>query len=145
MITPGQYPAKIISHAITETKAGEPQAAVTIKVEIGDGMTQNITWYGSFKEGKAREITIKALLTCGLQGNNPGGSLEIGKEVMATVEEKPDDKGVLRTRVAWINPLNQVRNVIPKDLAAAKLAALEGFVMAARQSNGGAGSDEIPF
>lgn len=144
MIAPGQYPAKVLSHAITETKAGEPQATITLQLEL-DGKKASLVWFGSFKEGKAREITVKALLTCGLVGNNPGGALEIGKEVMITVDNETDQAGRVRTRIKWINPLSIVRNVIPKELAAAKLAVLEGFVMAARQSNGGADPSDLPF
>jgi hypothetical protein len=71
MINPGTYPAKVISHAISETRGGDPQAAVTFSFDANGPKT--MTWYGSFKEGKAREITIKALLACGLKGNNPAG------------------------------------------------------------------------
>lgn len=143
MINPGTYVAKIVSQAISETKAGDPQAVVTFSFD--DNGPKTISWYGSFKEGKAAEITIKALLACGLKGNNPAGPLEIGKEVSIVIEEEEGQDGKIRARVRWVNSLGAVRNVIPPDAAKAKLAALEGAVMAARAKNGSSDPDEIPF
>jgi hypothetical protein len=155
MTNPGTYAAKVISHAISETKAGDPQAAVTFS--FNDGGPKTMTWFGSFKEGKARDITIKALLACGLKGNNPAGPLEIGKEVSIVIEDEEGQDGKTRSKIRWVNALGAVRNVIPQDMAKAKLSDLEGAVMAARQgANGGGNSDfgsfgsgsfddEIPF
>lgn len=144
MITPGTYTAKIISHSITETKDGNPQASVTFSFEA-DGKPQSMTWFGSFKEGKAREITVKALLVCGLKGNNPAGSLDIGREVSIVVEDDEGQDGKMRSRIRWVNALGGSRNVIPQDMAKSKLADLEGAVMAARQATGIEDTDDIPF
>ncbi len=140
-IQPGTYVAKVVSHAISETKAGDPQAAVTFGF---DGHT--MTWFGSFKAGKASEITIKALLVCGLKGNNPAGPLEIGKEVSIVVEEEIGQDQKARMKIRWVNALGGgIKNVIAQDLAKAKLSALEGAVMAARSGQGVDHSEEIPF
>lgn len=146
MVKPGTYKATVISHAISETKAGLPQAAVTFSFEA-DGRPQSLTWFGSFKEGKAREITAKALIVCGLKGNNPAGDLEIGREVSIVVEDETGDDGKVRSKIRWVNPPNAVRNVIPSDMAKAKLAELEGAIMAARQELNipDADEDQIPF
>lgn len=143
MIKPGTYVGTILSHAVSETKAGDPQAAVTFSFEA-DGKSHTMTWFGSFKEGKAQEITLRALLTCGLKGNNPAGLLEIGKQVSLVIDEEKDQNGKLRTKIKWVNPLGGVKNVMPPDLAMNKLEALAGAVAMARQENN-IPDDDIPF
>lgn len=142
MVTPGTYTAKIVSHAITEAKSGNPQAAVTFSFEA-DHKTQSMIWYGSFSE-KAVPFTLKALLACGLKGNNPAGPLEIGKEVSIVIEDEVGQDNKTRSKIRWVNAPGAVRNVIPPDMAKAKLSALEGAVMAARQSLGKPEDDELP-
>lgn len=144
MIKPGTYAGTIQSHVISETKAGEPQAAITFSLE-SEGRPHTMTWFGSFKEGKAREITIKTLLICGLKGNNPAGPLEIGKQLSLVVEEEKGQDGKVRSRIRWINALGAVKNVIPKDMAISRLDSLAGAVAAARMENGAHEIDEIPF
>lgn len=140
-IEAGKYIAKILDHAISETKAGDPQAVVTFGF---DG--HKLKWYGSFKAGKAAEITIKALIVCGLKGNNPAGDLDIGKEVSITVADETGSDGVTRTKVKWVNSLGGgLKNVVTQDLARAKLSALEGAVFAARSSSGVEDTSDIPF
>lgn len=136
-IQPGTYVAKVVSHAISETKGGDPQAAITFGF---DGHT--LTYFGSFKPG-ALKFTIQALLACGLKGQNPAGALEIGKEVSIVVADEVGQDGVSRTKIKWVNKLGGVKNVIAEDAARAKLSALEGAVMAAREEQGV--QDEIPF
>lgn len=143
MVNPGHYIATILSHAIGETRKGDPQAVVTFAFEASG--PQKITYYGSFSE-KAMQYTIKNLITCGLKGNNPAGDLEIGKQVEIVIDIEADENGKDRNKVKFINRIGETRNAIPQDLAKAKLAALEGAVMAARQSMPAAkDSDEIPF
>lgn len=139
-MTESRYRATIVSHAISETKAGDPQAVITLSYD-SDG-PKSITWYGSFKE-KALPHTLKALLVCGLQGNNPSGALEIGKEVYITIGDEAGSDGKMRTKVKWINPVGGFRKVMPQDLAKSKLSALEGAVMSARASLNI--NEEIPF
>lgn len=143
MVNPGTYNAKVLSHAISETKAGLPQAVVKFTFEAA-GTAHTLTWFGSFKEG-ALPHTIKALLACGLQGNNPGGALEIGKEVLIVVEDDKGEDGKTRNKISWVNAVNEIKKAIPKELALSKLAALEGAVLQARQKTGMTGEDEIPF
>lgn len=142
MINPGIYKAKVVSHGISETSKGDPQAYITFSYE-DDGTNHSITWYGSFSE-KAVPFTVKTLLICGLKGNNPAGELEINKEVSITIENEVGQDGKERTKVKWVNALNAVRNVIPNDLAKAKLSQLEGAVMLAKQKLG-LSDDEFGF
>lgn len=145
MIKPGTYQGTLIQHAISETRNGDPQAVVKFSVDA-DG-PQQITWYGSFKPGKAQEITIKALLTCGLRDNNPAGPLEIGKEVSLVIDVEKGDDNKERNKVLWINSLGEIKKVIPADMAKAKLSSLEGAVMMARNKIAPSFNtdDEIPF
>jgi hypothetical protein len=143
MVTPGTYKATILSHAISETKAGNPQAVVTFGFEV-NGSSHTLTWYGSFSE-KALPHTLKALIVCGLKGNNPAGDLDIGKDVLIVVENEADEQGRERNKIRWVNALNSIRNVIPKDMAAAKLSSLEGAVMSARLKLGVSSEDDFGF
>lgn len=144
MIQPGTYIAKVVSHAISETKGGDPQAAITFSFTEAGKIQHSLTYFGSFKE-KARPFTIKALLACGLKGNNPAGPLEIGKEVSIVVENEEGQDGKIRAKIRWVNQLGGVKNVINPDAALAKLAALEGAVFAARSESQIHDSDSIPF
>jgi len=143
MVEAGTYTAKTISHTIALTKKGDPQSVVTFEVTAKDG-THKITYYGSFSE-KAREYTIKNLITLGLKGNNPAGELDVGKQVELVIDLETGDDGKTRPKVKFINLLGQVRNAIPQDLARAKLADLEGAVMAARSKINSKDDEEIPF
>ena len=144
MIEAGTYKATVFSHAISETKKGEPQAVIAFAFTDKAG-PQKITYYGSFSE-KARQYTIKNLITCGLKSNNPADDLEIGKEVEIVIDTEVDEQGRERAKVKFINEPGMTRNVIAQDLAKAKLSALEGAVMAARASMPKKhDSDEIPF
>lgn len=143
MVKPGTYVATVLNHAITETKAGNPQAAVSFSFSDADGSHQ-ITWYGSFSE-KAMPHTVKGLLACGLKGNNPAGELEIGKEVSIVIEHDTDDDGKVRNKVRWVNSIGGFQRAVAPDLAKSKLANLEGAVMLARQKLGLVDNDEIPF
>lgn len=149
MIKPGTYKATVLTHAISETKDGLPQAAVTFSFDA-DG-PKTLTWYGSFKE-KSIKFTVKALIACGLKGNNPSGQLEIGKEVSIVINDEVGRDGKIRSRVQWVNSIGGIRNVIPQEQAKVRLATLEGAVMAARNDLGSsadshadlAGDEEIP-
>lgn len=144
IFSPGTYAAKVTAHAITETKSGDPQAAVTFEFEVGEGK-RKITWFGSFKD-KALPFTLKGLLACGLKGNNPAGPLEIGRGVSIVIETETDQQGKEQSRVRWVNAAGGLRNVVPQQSAISKLAALEGAVMAARVDNGISDDDDsIPF
>lgn len=144
MVKPGTYSAKVLSHAISETKAGNPQAVIKFSFE-SDGAPHTLTYFGSFSE-KAAPHTIKALLTCGLQGSNPAGPLEIGKDVLIVVEDEVGEDGKTRSKIRWVNEAGQIRNIIPQDAAKAKLSNLEGLVMMQKQKLGVTDdSDPIPF
>lgn len=65
-IETGKHLAKIVDCGIKKSKAGNNMAFLAFELsETG----QRITWNGSLKEGKAQEITLKTLLSCGFNGD----------------------------------------------------------------------------
>lgn len=131
LVKSGRYPAKVVSHAITETKGGDPQAAIRFGFETSDG-PKELTFFGSFKGG-ALEHTLKALVASGLKGNNPAGPLEIGKDVSIVVEINKDINGNDRNVVRWVNQPGGVTNKMDDMSAKAKLEQYTGAVMALRE------------
>jgi hypothetical protein len=140
MLPVGKFKATVLEHHISTTSKGDPQAVVKFEVDH-QGSKVDITWYGYFTP-KTEASTIKGLIACGLEGNNPAGPLQIGKQVLITVEHEMDKEGNMRAKVRWVNPIGAPKNVMSQELAKVKLAQLEGAVLAARQ---GSSSDEIPF
>jgi hypothetical protein len=144
-ILAGKYQAKILDYGIGLTEAGNPQ--IMIILGFDDGQPRELTWYGSLKEGKAREITIKALLACGLKGNDidgiadgiGGGPLDADTPVSITVEYETNQNGKSFPRVRWINRSGSaLKNKMTKEEAKIKLGCLnlKGEVIAARQETG---------
>ena len=110
---------------------------------------RELTYFGSFKE-KAAEHTIKALVVCGLQGANPAGPLEIGKEVSIVVELDKDLEGNDRNVIRWVNKLGGIINPMENAEAKSKLEKFAGLVMATKQALGADeplfdDSEPIPF
>lgn len=142
LIKPGTYAAKVLDHGITETKSGDPQAAVRFTFQTEDGQRE-LTWFGSFKD-TVIEHTIKGLVACGLQGNNPAGPLEIGKEVSIVVAVDTNDKGQQRNIVRWVNmPGGSLKKIDPRE-AAMKLERFAGAVAAFKSKEGIAPKNHAP-
>lgn len=150
----GKYTAKILDYGIGITKAGDP----TVVVRFGFGQGQSLIWNGSLKEGKAQEITIKALLTLGLSNEDnlealadgiDSNLLDINREV--EIDVQPDTyEGKTRMRIAWINPLggSTFRNAMSKNEFKIKLGGmnLKAAVKAAKLERGITDSiKDIPF
>src|SRR5690606_13826997 len=112
LVKPGIYNAKLVDYYIGKTNQGLPQAELWFEFEA-EGTKRTMPYFGTFKEGKGREITLKALLVCGLRGNDPsiltlgkeGNGLELGKEVSITISQENDQDGRARNRIQWVNPL----------------------------------------
>lgn len=131
---PGIYKAKISNYGITNTKAGDPQIAVLFDFENQEKVPCEMTWFGTLKEGKGRDITLKALLTMGMRGNDiealAGGldsnTLNPENPVNITIDEEPDQAGKYHMRVKWINSVGGAafRDKLTKDEAKVKLGAL---------------------
>lgn len=134
LVKPGKYLARIVEHAITETKSGEPQAVVKFGFDVEETYRE-LNWFGSFKE-KALEHTLRALVNCGLKGNSPAGPLELGKEVSITVETDVNQDGKERNVVRWVNKIATLGKKVDDMTAKAKLEKYSGAVMALKQREG---------
>lgn len=161
MIEPGMYNAKILNYGVKQTKSGD--AAPTIKFAVG---SNPVFWQGSWKEGKPREISLEALITCGFKKESvrdlykfadglDSGLLDISKEVNVTVEHETFD-GKTYPRVSWINQAGaagKFKNAI--DSGTTKMLikgmGIEADMMAMYQSIAepvkavAAASEDIPF
>lgn len=146
-IEAGIYEASILDYGIGETKAGYPQVMIRFGFTDKDGHLHEMNWYGSLKEGKAQEITCKALLACGMKGNDlnaltdgvPSNTLDCSTNVRITIEEEPKEDGTgSRMKIRWINPLGGLTKKLTKSEANVKLGALnlKGVMMAARAETG---------
>lgn len=99
--------AQITDYGIATTKTGNPQ--IMIKFNCEDGKSR--TWYGSLKEGRAREITIDTLLRCGfkgddvsvLAGGHTSGQLDHNVELELVIENEVGQDGKTYERIRWVN------------------------------------------
>jgi len=62
MINAGTYIGKLKNYGIKISGSGKPQIACQFQI-IEDETVHNITWFGSFNEGRAQEMTIKTLMS----------------------------------------------------------------------------------
>lgn len=105
----GRFKARVTDYGISETLGGDPQIFVVFDVDFSTGLTP-MTWYGTLKEGKGRDITLKALLTLNMQGNDigalldgkDGGAIPLGSEASIVTAEN-EYNGKTSVRIAWVN------------------------------------------
>jgi hypothetical protein len=62
IINAGTYIGKLTNYGIKMTGSGKPQIACQFQI-INNETVYSITWFGSFNEGKAQEMTIKTVMT----------------------------------------------------------------------------------
>jgi len=108
MINPGTYAAKITDYGLYQKEGKAPSVMVQFQlIET----PEKITWFGSLKEGKAREFTTKTLVqTLGYKGTD-GSDLAQGQgsEVLSEnkhfelVVEHNTYQGKTSARVKYIN------------------------------------------
>lgn len=153
-IEAGNYQAKIVDYGIGATKSGDPQVMVLFEFSDAEGQRHELTWFGTLKEGKGQEITLKALLTCGMVGNEVenlaegvlSNVLDVDTPVQIVVEREAgrDQSGspTAQTypRIKWINRLGGTAfaNKLTKHDAKFKMSALnlKAAVMDMRQKTG---------
>lgn len=144
-ITAGIFEARISNYGITVTKEGHPQVAILFDYNDHDGTPHEVTWFGTLKEGKGQEFTLKSLLYCGFSGSDPAdladgantGLLDTMTPVKITIEEQ-EYNGKRQMKVAWINRIGGAIKSITKSEAKLKMGALnlKGALAAARQETG---------
>lgn len=150
---PGRYTGYIRNYGLGENKSGMPNVWINFDVKDTNGDTYGYTWFGSLKEGRAREITIDALLACGLTGNNlenlksgiEGGALDQTQGVELHLEEETWD-GKTRLKVKWINKQGGMKfDKLASENAAKKMKGLNlDAEVAARRKETGI-TDDLPF
>ena len=144
---PGVYEARISNYAIGTTQAGDPQVLILLNYNDEENAPHEVTWFGSLKEGKAQEITLRTLLDCGFSGSDPvdladgtdSHLLDVITPVRITIEEH-EYQGKKSLRVQWINRMGgrALEKKITKSEARIKLGALnlKGALAQARQEMG---------
>jgi hypothetical protein len=117
MLNAGTHNAKMINYGIKTTQSGKPQIACQFQV-IENEEVHTLTWFGSFNEGKAQEITIKTLISVmdlfcepseiesaldriATQGTD-SGLLNTDKDY-ALVVEHDSYEGNTRAKIRWVN------------------------------------------
>lgn len=103
--------AKIKAYGLEKNKNGITQASITFEFLEGERM-KNISWFGSLKEGKAQEITLKTIYDICEYGypsleefaNCVGLNVEKDYELEFKVEEY---NGKLYEKVSWVNNVHR--------------------------------------
>jgi hypothetical protein len=148
---------KIQDYGISLTKANSAQVTVNFK---NTETNESINWWGSLKEGKAREITIKNLFLMGFSGDDiaqiasgiEGGALNHIQEYELVIEEH-EHEGKKSKRVKFINLPGSggIKNKLDETSAkdALKALNLKGDVLALKKEMGVTESEkpkeDVPF
>lgn len=87
------------------TKGGNEQIAVPVQITEGEHAGAVVTWFGTFAEGKATEITLKALRACGWSTSDLTDLAGLGANEVEAVIEWETYNGVDRMKVKWLNTI----------------------------------------
>lgn len=151
-IVAGKFTARVTDYSIGETKAGLPQIIVRLAYNDADGDSHAVNWYGSLKEGTARNITLAALKLLGKKDETPidalcdgpaGGALEADLDVAISIEMQ-EYNGKWTPRVN-IGGTSGGGGKISRDAARAKLAEMGLSTSAAGEQQSAPKSEEVPF
>lgn len=132
VIDQGHYSANIIDYGITSSKAGDPLVMIAFETLDNQNDRYELIWRGSLKSEKAQQITVKALLCCGMTGNDiqavadgpAGNALDMQAPVSIKVEHELGTDGRPYAKVAWINRKTAQVAKLTKSDAKLKLGAL---------------------
>ncbi len=124
MIAVGKYEAKVVDYGMRFSHNGNLSMVIGFAFNQ-DGEEKRLAWFGSFKEGKARDITFKTLIVCGLKSDDidslaegpTSGLLDTDKSVEIDIGVGFDSNGQQQTRIKWVNELG---GGIWNDLASAQ-------------------------
>ena len=143
MVQAGKYLAQVQSHAVTQAKSGNYQVEVVFEIQDDTPMGaqgQTVRAWFSLSE-KASPYTIQKLITMGLKGDDVTGDLDKNRVIEIVLQDKVKPDGQTKVEVAFVNPIGQIKNQVPQDLAKAKLAGLSGLVAKIRSESGDDGSE----
>jgi len=122
----GRHVAHVESWGVRETKSGGHQ--VFVKFDLGP------MWFGSLNEGRAREITLEALVTMGFRGDDlsslvkDDACLDKYKTVAIVVSYKTvDGKDEPQLNVDWVNEVDggSVKGSLDEKSAIVALSGLK--------------------
>lgn len=111
MIQPGIYAGKILNYGIQKTKKIEPEPVIEFQVMDSQGVPGRVFWRSSLNNETGIDITLKALIACGLQrvedlhalADGPkSGLLDQQKELRLTVVHETYN-GQTVPKVKWVN------------------------------------------
>lgn len=110
-IKPGKYTARVVDYAFRTTKSGDPEPQVRFRWIDEENNVCEWNWRGSLKEGKAREITLKALGVCGFTGDDlsviadgvSSAALDTSKDVSISVILEKGTDGKDYPKINWVN------------------------------------------
>ncbi len=140
--------ARAVAAAITETKAGKEQVAISFELLDGPNAGQTMGWWGSLSDAAA-PYTAKALRALGWKV----GAVEVvaGTECKVTVVLE-DYQGKVSPRIKWINSLTSALEALPPERAASALsrlnaasAALDTAPVAQAEPPPHTDNDALPF
>ena len=138
-IKAGDHIGHVVAWGILEGKQA-PQ--VFAQMDIG------LSWFGSLKEGRAREITLESLVTMGFKGDdlmqlvrNPDSALDKTKDLRLVVEydaQNTDKNGDPRAVIRWVNEIGGFKNQMDESNALKALSGMKvkGDLMKIRQEKG---------
>jgi hypothetical protein len=166
-LAPGSYEGTIEDYGISKNSKDKPQAFIKFKIMKGEGQGfAELTSYGGLSEvvaeGKKKspaERTITVLLDCEFSGMNPtdlasgrqGGTIALGKAMALTIQDN-DYKDVLRSQIAFVNPLGGGgMKTLSKDEVEGKVntSALRAILLKQKENRPTEGmpasEEDIPF
>lgn len=137
MLAAGTYKARAVQGVLGQAGNGTDQVGVEFELTDPEVAGQRIAWYGFFTE-KALETTLRALRTCGWQGQDLSDLSGIDANEVSLVVEHEEYEGATRARVRWVNGAGGLAMKAPMQADQAKsfAARMRGAVAAFDQLNG---------
>ncbi len=144
MIPAATYFAKATGPLIiTKAKTGSDRAIVPVRITKGDQEGQMIDFRGSLNEGKALEITTKALEAFGYDFEDPASVMKNEVQIVVEHRENPND-GKVYAEIKFVNDMSRASIYTPADAAttAAARARLKAAKLAAQAAKPASGNPD---
>ena len=146
----GQYVGRAVDWGLTTNKSGNPSVGVEFEIQSKDG-AKRVKWFGSFKTDKSSAVCIRALVNCGLRGDDvsilatgkEGGGLNTQLDVKLTlIEQAHPESGKVFTKVEWVNSMGGFGKKMELAEAGAVFRGLIANVKEIRVEEGGGNNPE---
>jgi hypothetical protein len=146
MLAEGIYPARAKAWVVNNAGTGTPQVVVEFAL-LGEYEGQSRAWYGFLTE-KAWERTIESLRYCGWKGDDLYADFTglDANEVDIEIAHEPDQKGVMRERVKWVNKRGglAVKAPMPPEQLKAFAAQMKAKIRAKEAAEGKKVATPVP-